>query len=63
MDWSLCLICQKETTEETRCPKDRCIGDAIDIYRRFLENVAKFRELDALSTNLLFGPEVLGETL
>ena len=47
MDWNLCVICQKTSDENLRCPLRNCS----DVYSAFLSNVEEFRELDCLPVN------------
>ena len=64
MDWKLCLICQKSTTEHLRCPlKGKRSGDKSQPYSCFLNNVNAFRDLDALPIKLNFGIEVTVDEL
>lgn len=42
--WGRCIVCQKDTTEELRCPL-RSVGSALDkssVYGSFLRNVSEF---------------------
>ena len=47
-----CVVCQEEGSEIPRCPKDRPsrLGDPRAVYERFLENIAKFRDLKITSS-------------
>lgn len=56
LNWDLCIICQKDTTEPLRCPLQTpgTSGDKSDVYRSFLANVEQFRAIDALPTELHF---------
>lgn len=54
LSWNLCIICQKATCEELRCPS-RSHGATLDvksIYSLFLQNASDFSDIDALPTNL-----------
>ena len=45
--WNRCLICQKTTKEELRCPL-RASGDKADpklVYGSFIQNVSEFNAL------------------
>lgn len=49
MDWQLCLICQKTSNEDLKCPlKVHGSGDKSVPYRSFLDRVKMFRELSSL---------------
>jgi hypothetical protein len=53
MDCEQCLICQKNKQESLKCPLDSLQeGIGREIYQSFLNNVAEFRQLDALPTEL-----------
>lgn len=57
VDWNLCIICQTLTDEELKCPLNSKfpVPEArYNVYRSFLENVAEFREFNALPVNLQF---------
>jgi len=58
IDWNLCIICQEISSAELRCPT-KCASDRppVDIYNVFLENVEKFKELDALPVNVDYGEQ------
>ena len=48
--WNRCIICQKTTKEELRCPL-RAKGDRADpklVYGSFIQNVSEFNALNAL---------------
>ena len=51
IDWNLCVICQKTSSEGLRCPLRNCS----DVYSSFLSNVEEFRELDSLPVNVNCG--------
>jgi len=57
LNWALCLICQKDTSEPLRCPLQTpgTSGDKSHAYRSFLANVEQFRAIDNLPTKLCFG--------
>lgn len=49
MDWQLCLICQKTSSEDLKCPLNvHGSGDKSAPYRSFLDRVKMFRELSSL---------------
>ena len=51
MDWTMCVICQKSTSEPLSCPQDSVNRrDPLNVYKDFLENVAEFEKLSALPT-------------
>ena len=47
MDWNSCIICGK-SDGDLRCPVDSLQNNAFDVYKKFLEAVEEFRNLDAL---------------
>ncbi|KAJ7381361.1 hypothetical protein OS493_001489 [Desmophyllum pertusum] len=54
LSWSRCIICQKTTAEELRCPLRAC-GAKLDprsVYSPFLQNVSEFNSLEALPISL-----------
>ena len=56
LDWNLCIICQKNTTEPLKCPLHNPIasGDQTGPYESFLANVGQFRSINALPTPIFF---------
>ena len=57
MDWSACVICQKNTAEDLRCPLNRVGGSAeknVEAYKVFLNNVSRLRALNSLPRPILF---------
>ena len=50
-DWKLCVLCQKKTSEDLRCP----IHNISDVYSAFLNNVEEFRKLECLPVNINYG--------
>ncbi len=56
MNWDLCIVCQKNSSEKLRCPA-HCASDQApaDVYSAFLQNVENFRELNALPVDVNFG--------
>ena len=64
LDWSLCIICQKDTTEPLKCPLHNPIasGDQTGPYESFLANVGQFRTINALPTPIFFEPHENAES-
>ena len=59
MDWSMCFICQKKTSEPLKCPLNtRGNRDNSEIYSSFLNNVSTFRTLSTLPIALNFGEDM-----
>ena len=59
MDWTLCIVCQKATHEQLKCPlNSEGPGDKSEAYLSFLGNVSEFRKLDQLPVSLKFGEDV-----
>ena len=52
--WSRCIICQKATDDELRCPlrSHEATLDIRSVYSSFLQNASEFLSLHALPTNL-----------
>lgn len=50
LDWSLCVICQRKTSEALKCPLENPVkkGNKIDAYMNFLNRVKKFQDIDCL---------------
>ena len=48
MNWALCVICQKKTSEELRCP----LINPLDVYNAFVKNVEEFKKLDCLPVEI-----------
>ena len=60
IDWSLCVICQKKTSEVLKCPLENPVQKArskSEAYTAFLKNVEEFRNIDALPLIVKFGCE------
>ena len=53
IDWALCIICQRETLEELRCPR----RDHLKVYNSFIKNVKEFKKIDLLSVSMHFPEE------
>ena len=51
IDWNLCVICQKTSSEGLRYPLRNCS----DVYSSFLSNVEELRELDSWPINVNYG--------
>lgn len=55
MEWSLCVICQRNTGEPLRCPLDSLNAESSHAsYEAFLQNASKFKELNELPIDLQF---------
>ena len=52
IDWKLCVICQKKTSEDLRCP----IHNISDVYSAFY-NVEEFRKLECLPVKINFSDQ------
>ena len=49
MDWDLCIVCQTVSSEKLRCSaKSASDQTPADVYSAFLQNVEKFKDLNAL---------------
>lgn len=50
LDWSLCVICQRKTSEALKCPLETPVkkGNKIDAYTNFLNHVKQFQDTDSL---------------
>ena len=59
LDWNLCIICQKNTTEPLKCPLHNPIasGDQTGPYESFLTNVGQSETINALPTPVFFEPD------
>ena len=45
MDWDLCIVCQKVSSEKLCCPAKSASDQApADVYSAILDNVMKFKE-------------------
>lgn len=52
-DWNKCIICQEDKSETLKCPLSGPKWlDCSDVYSTFLSNVAEFRSIEALPTDL-----------
>ena len=60
LNWKLCVICQRKSSEELCCPT-RCALDLkrppLNIYATFLSNVQEFQKLDSLPVKVNFGDQ------
>jgi len=64
IDWSLCIICQRKTSEVLKCPLENPVqkaGSKSEAYMAFLKNVEEFRNIDALPLIVKFGCEETAE--
>lgn len=48
VNWTLCVICQKKTSEELRCP----LINPLDVYNAFVKNMEEFKKLDCLPVDI-----------
>ncbi len=48
MDWALCVICQKKTSEQLTCPLNNHRYDSLSVFEDFLTNVEEFKKLHAI---------------
>ena len=56
MDWTLCAICQKSTSEPLSCPQHSANRyDPLNVYKGFIENVVEFEKLNVLSVKCSIG--------
>ena len=67
LDWSRCIISQKDAPELSalKCPlnsPDATSQNRSSAYTNFLTNVEQFRMIEALPVELLFGEEETVET-
>ncbi len=53
IDWKFCVICQRKSSEDLRCPFRT--SDNATVYSAFLNNVEEFRKLDCLPVQVNFG--------
>ena len=64
MDWTLCCICQKNSSEPLKCPLNvNGGGDKLEVYSTFLRNVITFRTYKALPMSLNFGEDMTASDL
>ena len=53
MDCDLCIVCQKVSSEKLRCPAKSASDQApADVYSAFIDNVKKFKDLNALPVDV-----------
>ena len=65
LDWSRCIISQKDVPELLKCPlnsPDATSQNRSSAYTNFLTNVEQFRMIEALPVELLFGEKETVET-
>ena len=62
INWDLCIICQKVSSEKLRCPV-KCSGNLapVEIYNAFLENFNSFKDLGALPVKVDYGESVTAQ--
>ena len=59
MDWGLCIVCQKKTSEALKCPlKADGSGDKSGAYVSFMANVNEFKRLKEMPVPLCLGEDV-----
>ena len=61
INWDLCIICQKVSSEKLRPVK--CSGNLapVKIYNAFLENFNSFKDLGALPVKVDYGESVTAQ--
>lgn len=62
MDWSMCVICQTKTAEETTFPNKGKRFPAHEVFQNFLTNVKAFKDLEALPCQILFDEHCTADT-
>ena len=62
MNWSTCLICQKEDHSELRCPLNKSSCNAREIYDT-LKNLSEFRNLGKLPIQIVLPGNVISDDL
>ena len=56
MDWDLCIVCQELSSEKLHCPAKSALDQApADVYSAFIDNVMKFKDLNALPVDVDYG--------
>ena len=57
LSWDCCILCQRETKEDLRCPlrTNGNIQGASKVYDLFLNNALEFKKLDALPIDVSIG--------
>ena len=63
MNWSTCIICQKEDHSELRCPLNKSSCNAREIYDTFLKNLPEFRNLGKLPIQIVLPGNVTSDDL
>ena len=51
IDWSICILCQKDTNEKLKCPAK---GKHLNVcgYKTLVKNLLSFQELNSLPENI-----------
>ena len=62
MDWSLCAVCQMETSDELVYPNKGQRFPAYEVFQNFFINVQEFKSLQALPCQILFDEECTANT-
>ena len=57
LDWNLCVICQRKTSEDLKCPLKNPVkkGNKKDAYTNFRNHVKQFQDIDSLPVIVKFG--------
>ena len=61
MDWSICIISQKEDDSELRSPLNKFSCNAREIYDKFLKNLSEFRNLGKLPIQIVLPENVTSD--
>ena len=63
LDWNLCVICQRKTSEALKCPLENPVkkGNKKDAYTNFLNHVKQFQDIDSLPVIVKFGCDETAE--
>ena len=63
LDWNLCVICQRKTSEALKCPLGKPVkkGNKKDAYTNFLNHVKQFQDIDSLPEIVKFGCDETAE--
>lgn len=64
MNWNLCLVCQKQTDEPTKCPVNSLKKEhASEAYEAFLGHLRAFRDIDSIPVDVNLGSHENAESL
>jgi len=63
LDWNLCVICQRKTSEALKCSLEHAVkkGNKKDAYTNFLNHVKQFQDIDSLQVIVKFGCDETAE--